>query len=49
MNQLIENGEVLEISYLLKSVLTRSFGGLQNQDVYDYALSGTKVVIDNFY
>ena len=49
LNKMRENKKIYELVHFLRSILSRSFSGVTNENLYNYALSGPKNLICEYY
>ena len=46
--ELIDKGDNEELASFMRSILSRNFSGIMNDQLYTYAFSGTKTLIDDY-
>lgn len=49
LNELLEKNKIQKCAHLIRALMTRNFSGVTNQDLYNFNLSGTKVLVEEYY
>ncbi len=49
LRDLLAKKQPYELAHFMRSILFRKISGISNENLYNYCLSGTKILINEYY